>query len=56
MNIFLCSFIPKDGLLSAGYTDFINRIHNQIPQVTTDGKRLQVRTSSPHTRSIFQTL
>ncbi|XP_034060184.1 ATP-dependent RNA helicase DDX1 [Gymnodraco acuticeps] len=31
-----------DGLLSAGYTDFINRIHNQIPQVTSDGKRLQV--------------
>ncbi|TWW68967.1 ATP-dependent RNA helicase DDX1 [Takifugu flavidus] len=31
-----------DGLLSAGYTDFINRIHNQIPQVTPDGKRLQV--------------
>ncbi|KAI9544265.1 hypothetical protein NQZ68_005315, partial [Dissostichus eleginoides] len=30
-----------DGLLSAGYTDFINRIHNQIPQVTSDGKRLQ---------------
>ncbi|CAG09075.1 unnamed protein product, partial [Tetraodon nigroviridis] len=31
-----------DGLLSAGYTDFINRIHKQIPQVTSDGKRLQV--------------
>ncbi|KAJ4929306.1 hypothetical protein JOQ06_004916 [Pogonophryne albipinna] len=31
-----------DGLLSAGYTDFINRIHNQIPQVTSDGKRLQL--------------
>lgn len=31
-----------DGLLSAGYTDFINRIHNQVPQVTSDGKRLQV--------------
>ncbi|KAA8583137.1 hypothetical protein FQN60_015683 [Etheostoma spectabile] len=30
-----------DGLLSAGYTDFINRVHNQIPQVTSDGKRLQ---------------
>lgn len=37
-------FVPKDGLLSAGYTDFINRIHNQIPQVTSDGKRLQVLT------------
>lgn len=32
----------QDGLLTAGYTDFINRIHNQIPQVTSDGKRLQV--------------
>lgn len=44
INIILCSFVPKDGLLSAGYTDFINRIHNQIPQVTSDGKRLQVLT------------
>lgn len=40
---FVCVlFDPQDGLLSAGYTDFINRIHNQIPQVTSDGKRLQV--------------
>ncbi|XP_061097976.1 ATP-dependent RNA helicase DDX1 [Conger conger] len=31
-----------DGLLSAGYTDFIMRIYNQIPQITSDGKRLQV--------------
>ncbi|XP_038841795.1 ATP-dependent RNA helicase DDX1-like [Salvelinus namaycush] len=31
-----------DGLLTAGYTDFIMRIYNQIPQVTPDGKRLQV--------------
>ncbi|KAM9317423.1 ATP-dependent RNA helicase DDX1 [Gastrophryne carolinensis] len=31
-----------DGLLSQGYSDFINRIHQQIPQVTSDGKRLQV--------------
>uniref|UniRef100_A0A8D1LIV8 ATP-dependent RNA helicase n=1 Tax=Sus scrofa TaxID=9823 RepID=A0A8D1LIV8_PIG len=31
-----------DGLLSQGYSDFINRIHNQIPQITSDGKRLQV--------------
>ncbi|XP_023692056.1 ATP-dependent RNA helicase DDX1 [Paramormyrops kingsleyae] len=31
-----------DGLLSAGYLDFIMRIYNQIPQVTSDGKRLQV--------------
>lgn len=32
----------QDGLLSAGYTDFIMRIYNKIPQVTSDGKRLQV--------------
>ncbi|XP_073481453.1 ATP-dependent RNA helicase DDX1 [Aquarana catesbeiana] len=31
-----------DGLLSQGYSDFINRIHQQIPQITSDGKRLQV--------------
>lgn len=40
---FVCALlVSQDGLLSAGYTDFINRIHNQIPQVTSDGKRLQV--------------
>ncbi|KAK3506698.1 hypothetical protein QTP70_015545, partial [Hemibagrus guttatus] len=31
-----------DGLLTAGYTDFIMRIYNKVPQVTSDGKRLQV--------------
>ncbi|ELU11795.1 hypothetical protein CAPTEDRAFT_169026 [Capitella teleta] len=31
-----------DGLLSAGYGDLISRIHNQIPKVTFDGKRLQM--------------
>ncbi|KAJ1149640.1 hypothetical protein NDU88_002446, partial [Pleurodeles waltl] len=31
-----------DGLLTQGYSDFINRIHGQIPQITSDGKRLQV--------------
>uniref|UniRef100_A0A8C3HJR4 ATP-dependent RNA helicase n=1 Tax=Chrysemys picta bellii TaxID=8478 RepID=A0A8C3HJR4_CHRPI len=31
-----------DGLLLQGYSDFINRIHGQIPQITSDGKRLQV--------------
>nr|XP_054485188.1 ATP-dependent RNA helicase DDX1 isoform X4 [Agelaius phoeniceus] len=30
-----------DGLLLQGYSDFINRIHSQIPQITSDGKRLQ---------------
>ena len=32
----------QDGLLSAGYGDLITRIHNQIPKVTPDGKRLQM--------------
>lgn len=31
-----------DGLLSAGYGDMINRLHNRIPKVTNDGKRLQM--------------
>ncbi|RXM33678.1 ATP-dependent RNA helicase DDX1 [Acipenser ruthenus] len=31
-----------DGLLSAGYLDFIMRVYNKIPQITSDGKRLQV--------------
>lgn len=31
-----------DGLLSAGYGDFIKRVHDQIPKVTADGKRLQM--------------
>ncbi|XP_059837853.1 ATP-dependent RNA helicase DDX1 [Hypanus sabinus] len=31
-----------DGLLTQGYSDFISRMHSQIPQITSDGKRLQV--------------
>ncbi|XP_023221949.1 ATP-dependent RNA helicase DDX1-like [Centruroides sculpturatus] len=31
-----------DGLLSQGYGDLINRIHQQIPKITSDGKRLQM--------------
>uniref|UniRef100_A0A0B7AKG3 ATP-dependent RNA helicase n=1 Tax=Arion vulgaris TaxID=1028688 RepID=A0A0B7AKG3_9EUPU len=31
-----------DGLLSSGYTDLINRLHQQIPKVSNDGKRLQM--------------
>ncbi|KAL8593071.1 ATP-dependent RNA helicase ddx1 [Nucella lapillus] len=31
-----------DGLLSQGYGDMINRLHQQIPKVTSDGKRLQM--------------
>uniref|UniRef100_A0A8C4QHI9 ATP-dependent RNA helicase DDX1 n=1 Tax=Eptatretus burgeri TaxID=7764 RepID=A0A8C4QHI9_EPTBU len=31
-----------DGLLTQGCTDFIHRAHAAIPQITSDGKRLQV--------------
>lgn len=31
-----------DGLLSSGYGDLINRLHQQIPKVTHDGQRLQM--------------
>merc|ERR1719391_496013 len=31
-----------DGLLKQGYEGFINRIHEKIPKVTSDGKRLQM--------------
>ena len=32
----------QDGLLTQGCTDFIHRAHAAIPQITSDGKRLQV--------------
>lgn len=31
-----------DGLLTQGHRDFINRIYRQIPNVSPDGKRLQM--------------
>ena len=31
-----------DGLLKAGYEQLINRIHGQIPKMTSDGSRLQM--------------
>jgi len=31
-----------DGLLKQGYEGFINRVHGQIPKVTSDGRRLQM--------------
>ncbi|CAH0384139.1 unnamed protein product [Bemisia tabaci] len=31
-----------DGLLKQGYTEFIDKLHRQIPKVTADGKRLQM--------------
>ncbi|NWS85617.1 DDX1 helicase, partial [Toxostoma redivivum] len=42
LQLHLFYFISmQDGLLLQGYSDFINRIHSQIPQITSDGKRLQ---------------
>ena len=32
----------QDGLLKAGYGEQINRMYQQIPKVTSDGRRLQV--------------
>lgn len=31
-----------DGLLKQGYSDLIDRLHRQIPKITSDGKRLQM--------------
>ena len=31
-----------DGLLKGGYGPLINRMHQQIPKMTADGKRLQM--------------
>ncbi|XP_032665777.1 ATP-dependent RNA helicase Ddx1 [Odontomachus brunneus] len=31
-----------DGLLKGGYTELIDRLHKQIPKITSDGKRLQM--------------
>ncbi|GFS11538.1 ATP-dependent RNA helicase Ddx1 [Elysia marginata] len=45
MALHQCRFFVLDecdGLLSAGYSDLINRLHGQIPKVTNDGKRLQM--------------
>ena len=30
-----------DALLAQGYTDLIDRLHKQIPKITSDGRRLQ---------------
>ena len=35
-------YIIQDGLLSSGYTDFINKVHAKLPQVSPEGRRLQV--------------
>ncbi|CAF4425099.1 unnamed protein product, partial [Rotaria magnacalcarata] len=31
-----------DGLLSQGYKDLITKLHQRMPSVTLDGKRLQM--------------
>uniref|UniRef100_A0A182WCL7 ATP-dependent RNA helicase n=1 Tax=Anopheles minimus TaxID=112268 RepID=A0A182WCL7_9DIPT len=31
-----------DGLLKQGYTEMIDRLHKQIPKITSDGRRLQM--------------
>ncbi|KAJ8931248.1 hypothetical protein NQ314_015867 [Rhamnusium bicolor] len=31
-----------DGLLKSGYTDLIERLHKQMPKITSDGRRLQM--------------
>lgn len=31
-----------DGLLKQGYTDLIERLHRQMPKITSDGRRLQM--------------
>ena len=33
----------QDGLLSQGYGNLVSRIHQQIPKVSSSGRRLQVR-------------
>lgn len=40
-----CNFFvldEADGLLKQGYTDLIERLHRQMPKLTSDGKRLQM--------------
>ncbi|XP_019756222.2 ATP-dependent RNA helicase Ddx1 [Dendroctonus ponderosae] len=45
MSLANCRFFvldEADGLLKQGYTDFIERLHKQMPKITADGKRLQM--------------
>ncbi|CAL8141912.1 unnamed protein product [Orchesella dallaii] len=45
LSLAQCRFFvldEADGLLKAGYGPLINRMHQQIPKVTSDGKRLQM--------------
>lgn len=45
VNLNQCRFLVLDecdGLLNQGNGDFIRRMHNKLPKVSSDGKRLQV--------------
>ena len=45
MSLKQCRFFildEADGLLKGGYENLINRLHQQIPKMTSDGARLQV--------------
>ena len=39
-----CFFVldEADGLLKQGYTEFIERLHKQMPKITIDSRRLQM--------------
>ncbi|KAG8251426.1 ATP-dependent RNA helicase ddx1 [Homalodisca vitripennis] len=45
LSLTQCRFFvldEADGLLKQGYTELIDRLHRQIPKITSDGKRLQM--------------
>lgn len=45
LSLTQCRFFvldEADGLLKQGYSDLIDRLHKQIPKITSDGKRLQM--------------
>ena len=45
LSLTQCRFFvldEADGLLKQGYTDLIDRLHRQIPKITSDGRRLQM--------------
>lgn len=45
LSLVNCRFFvldEADGLLKGGYTDLIERLHKQMPKITSDGRRLQM--------------
>ncbi|XP_067005391.1 ATP-dependent RNA helicase Ddx1 [Anabrus simplex] len=45
LSLTQCRFFvldEADGLLKQGYTELIDRLHKQIPKITSDGRRLQM--------------